>query len=45
MSGLVAAIEAQVKTIARLETTIQKQGEELKGIKTLLESEKPGRKL
>jgi hypothetical protein len=42
---LVATIEAQAKTITRLEATIQKQGEELRATKTLLGPEQAGRKL
>jgi hypothetical protein len=42
---LAATIEAQAKTITGLETTIQRQSEELKEIKALLGPEQPGRKL
>jgi hypothetical protein len=42
---LVATIEAQAKTITGLETTIQRQSEELKEIKAQLGPEQPGRKL
>jgi hypothetical protein len=41
---LSADIEAQVKTIAKLEATIQGQTEELGEIKTQLRLEKPGRR-
>jgi hypothetical protein len=40
---LLAAIEAQAKTIAKLEITIQGQTKELGEIRTQLRSEKPGR--
>ena len=42
---LVAAVEAQGKTITKLEATIQRQSEELKEIKALRGLEQPGRKL
>jgi hypothetical protein len=42
---LVAAVEAQGKTITKLEATIQRQSEELKEIKALQGLEQPGRKL
>jgi hypothetical protein len=40
-----AAIEAQAKTITRPEATIQRQSEEIRGIKALQGPEQPGHKL